>query len=89
MWGGELVLRDGVAVGQVRSAAWGATVGAAVGLAYVRRRDGDAVTRDYLRTGEYAVDVGGARVPGHGAPARALRPGQHPHQGVTGAGPQS
>ncbi len=63
MWGGELILRDGVAVGQVRSAAWGATVGAAVALGYVRRRDGDAVTRDYLENGDYTVDVGGRRCP--------------------------
>ena len=32
MWGGELVLRDGVAVGQVTSAGWAATVGACVAL---------------------------------------------------------
>ena len=28
LWGGELVLREGVAVGQVTSGAWGATLGA-------------------------------------------------------------
>jgi Glycine cleavage T-protein C-terminal barrel domain len=32
LWGGELVLRDGVAVGQLTSAAWGEAVGRAVGL---------------------------------------------------------
>ena len=36
LWGGELLLRDGVPAGQVTSAAWGATVGACVGLAYLR-----------------------------------------------------
>ena len=41
MWGGELVLRDGVGTGQVTSAAYGTTTGACVGLAYVWRRDGD------------------------------------------------
>ena len=35
LWGGELVLRDGAASGQVTSAAWGETLGACVGLAYV------------------------------------------------------
>ena len=40
LWGGELVRRDGVAAGQVTSAAWGETLGAAVGLAYVRAPDG-------------------------------------------------
>ncbi len=59
MWGGELILRDGVAVGQVTSAAWADTVGAAAALGYVRRRDGAPVTKDYLESGRYAVNVGG------------------------------
>jgi 4-methylaminobutanoate oxidase (formaldehyde-forming) len=59
MWGGELVLRDGVAVGQVTSAAWGEAVGACVALAYIWRRDGDAVAADYLDAGTYEVNVGG------------------------------
>jgi glycine cleavage system aminomethyltransferase T len=59
MWGGELVLRDGLAVGQVTSAAWGEAVGACVALAYIWRRDGDAVTVDYLDAGTYEVNVGG------------------------------
>ena len=32
LWGGELILRDGVVAGQVTSAAWGETVGSCVGL---------------------------------------------------------
>src|SRR5450631_24356 len=36
MWGGELVLRDGVAAGQVTSAAWGEALGSSVGLGYIR-----------------------------------------------------
>jgi 4-methylaminobutanoate oxidase (formaldehyde-forming) len=59
VWGGELVLRDGVAAGQVRSAGWSQTLGAAVALAYLWRPDGDAVTSDYVRSGDYAVDVAG------------------------------
>jgi len=59
MWGGELVLRDGAAVGQVMSGAWGETLGAPVGLAYVRHRDGDVITPAYLREGSYRVNVGG------------------------------
>jgi len=59
MWGGELVLRDGVAVGQVTSAAWGAALGASVGLAYVRDPSGGAVTPEFVRTGSYQVNVGG------------------------------
>ena len=59
LWGGEALVRDGVAVGQVTSAARGATVGAAVGLAVVRRADG--VTQDWLASGDVQVDVAGER----------------------------
>jgi 4-methylaminobutanoate oxidase (formaldehyde-forming) len=59
LWGGELVLRDGVPVGQVTSAAWGATVGASVGLAYVADPAG-VTSRDWVTSGSYAVDVGGS-----------------------------
>jgi glycine cleavage system aminomethyltransferase T len=59
IWGGELVLRDGVAVGQVTSGAWGETVGGAVGLAYIRNPDGGAVTPDVARAGRYQVNVAG------------------------------
>jgi glycine cleavage system aminomethyltransferase T/glycine/D-amino acid oxidase-like deaminating enzyme len=59
MWGGELIVRDGHGVGQVTSAAWGETIGASVALGYVWRRDGAAVTRDYLDAGAWEVDVGG------------------------------
>jgi 4-methylaminobutanoate oxidase (formaldehyde-forming) len=58
-WGGELLLRDGEAAGIVMSAAWGATLGASVGLAYARRPDGTAVTPDWLRSGCWEVNVGG------------------------------
>jgi 4-methylaminobutanoate oxidase (formaldehyde-forming) len=59
IWGGELVLRDGVAVGQVTSGAWGEAVGGAVGLAYIRHPAGDVVTPDVARAGRYQVNVGG------------------------------
>ena len=59
MWGGELLMRDGSAAGLVTSAAWGATLGASVGLAYLRPAGGDVVTRDYARSGRYQVNVGG------------------------------
>lgn len=58
MWGGELVLRDGRAVGQVTSAAFGATVGACVGLAYLWRPGGEVVSADWINEGGFSVDVG-------------------------------
>jgi len=62
LWGGELLLRDGAAVGQVTSAAWGATVGGSVGLGYVADPAG-TTSADWVRSGSYTVDVGGDRFP--------------------------
>jgi 4-methylaminobutanoate oxidase (formaldehyde-forming) len=63
LWGGELVLRDGVAAGQVTSAAWGESTGACVGLAYVRSADQALVDAQWVREGDYQVNVGGTLYP--------------------------
>jgi glycine cleavage system aminomethyltransferase T len=63
LWGGELVLRDGVVAGQVTSAAWGETTGACVGLAYVRSPEHAPLTADWIRAGDYQVNVGGVLHP--------------------------
>jgi heterotetrameric sarcosine oxidase gamma subunit len=63
LWGGELLLRDGVAVGQVTSAAWGETVGSCVGLGWVRHPAGDVVTPRFVRDGDYRVNVSGTLHP--------------------------
>jgi 4-methylaminobutanoate oxidase (formaldehyde-forming) len=63
LWGGELLLRNGVAVGQVTSAAWGATLGACVGVGYVADRDTGTTSADWVRAGTFTVDVGGQRYP--------------------------
>ena len=63
LWGGELVLRDGAAVGQVVSAAWGTTLNAGVCLAYIWNRDERPVTTDDLNSGSYAINVGGNVTP--------------------------
>ncbi len=59
LWGGELLLRDGQAAGQLTSGAFGATLGAAVGLGYLRDPAGGVVTADFARSGSYQVNVGG------------------------------
>jgi 4-methylaminobutanoate oxidase (formaldehyde-forming) len=59
LWGGELVRREGQAVGLVTSAAWGEAVGACVGLAYVADPAG-VTTYDWVEAGRYTVDVGGS-----------------------------
>lgn len=59
LWGGELVLRDGVPAGQVTSAAWGPTVGSCVGLAYLWDPSGGPVDAEWVRAAAYEVNVGG------------------------------
>ena len=59
MWGGELLLRDGAAAGLVTSAAWGATIGASVAMAYLRHPDGEAVKPQFVRASRFEVNVGG------------------------------
>lgn len=59
LWGGELVRRDGVSAGYVTSAAWGEATGAFVGLAYVEAAEGVTANADWVRAGEYEVDVAG------------------------------
>ena len=63
MWGGELILRDGVAAGQITSAAWGEAVGRCVGLGFLWRPDGRPVDAGWIRDGSYEVDIGGDRRP--------------------------
>jgi len=60
MYHAEVVLRDGRAVGDVRAAAYGHTLGGAVGLAMVK---GDPVDADYLASGLWEVDIAGRRYP--------------------------
>lgn len=63
LWGGELILRDGVVAGQVSSAAWGATSGRCVGLGYIRASDTSVITPDWVAAGSYEVSVGGELYP--------------------------
>ena len=62
LWGGETILRDGRPVGDLTSAAYGHTVGAAVGLGYVTREDGQAVDAAWLGVAKFEVDLAGTRL---------------------------
>ncbi|WDZ79235.1 FAD-dependent oxidoreductase (plasmid) [Ensifer adhaerens] len=59
LWGGELILRDGEPVGEVRSAAYGHTLGRSVALGLVENRPG--VDKAFLETGRFEVDLAGVR----------------------------
>ncbi len=63
LWGGEAILRDGKPVGDLTSAAYGHTVGAAVGLGYVTREDGQPVDAAWLGSARFEVDLAGTRLP--------------------------
>jgi 4-methylaminobutanoate oxidase (formaldehyde-forming) len=59
MFHGEIVCRDGEAVGYMRAASYGHTLGGAVGLAMVDR--GQPITAGWMESGSWHVDVGGRR----------------------------
>ncbi len=60
LWGGELILRDGLPVGFLSSAAFGHTLGRPVGLGAVTRADG-VVDSAWIGAGRWEVDVAGER----------------------------
>ena len=62
LWGGEALLREGKPVGDLTSAGYGHTVGASVGLGYVRRDDGEAIDTAWLELGKFEVDLAGKRL---------------------------
>ena len=65
---GEAIYKDGKRVGYIRSGGYGHTLGGSVGLGFVENPEG--VTRDYIASGGFEIDIAGDRYP-----ARAsLRP---------------
>ncbi len=66
----EPIWRDGVIVGHLRSGSYGHTLGAAVGLGYVRDPSGGVVDAAYVADGRYAIEVACEQVPA----AASLRP---------------
>ncbi len=60
MYHDEPIYRDGERVGAITSAAYGHTIGAAIGLGYIH--DADGVTPDMLAAGKFEIDIAGERV---------------------------
>lgn len=76
LWGGELILRAGKPVGEVRSAAYGHTLGRSVALGLLENPEG--VDKTFLEGERFEIDLAGIRYAAtvHLAPAydpRALR----------------
>jgi 4-methylaminobutanoate oxidase (formaldehyde-forming) len=61
MFHAEIVRRDGVAVGYVRAASYGHTLGGAVGLAMIEPQV--AVDEAYLGSGQWQVEIAGKIYP--------------------------
>jgi 4-methylaminobutanoate oxidase (formaldehyde-forming) len=62
LFGGEVVLRDGRPAGHLTSGSYGHTLGAALGMGYLARRDGPADAA-WISAGRYQVDTGSGIVP--------------------------
>ncbi len=62
MFHAEIVHRNGRALGYVRSASYGFTVGGAVGLAMIDA-GGEPIDAKYIESGSWEVDIGGKRWP--------------------------
>ena len=60
LYGGELILRNGEPVGDVRSGAYGFTLGRSVGLGFVAKEGG--VDRELIERGRYQIEIAGERV---------------------------
>jgi 4-methylaminobutanoate oxidase (formaldehyde-forming) len=61
LWGGELILRNGRPVGELRSAAYGYTLGAATGLGWIR--DPTNIDAAYVTSATWQIDIAATRVP--------------------------
>ncbi|MEM7534430.1 MAG: FAD-dependent oxidoreductase [Chloroflexota bacterium] len=66
----EPIWRDNEIVGYITSGMYGHTIGTCLGMGYVNAKDGEIATADYIRAGNYEIEVATQRIP-----ARAsLRP---------------
>ncbi|MES0883866.1 GcvT family protein [Roseibium sp. SCP14] len=61
LWGGESVLCNGTVIGEVRSAAYGHTLGASTAL--VQLNAPQNVTAEYLSANDWEIDLAGVRHP--------------------------
>jgi 4-methylaminobutanoate oxidase (formaldehyde-forming) len=61
MYHAEVVYRNSAAVGYIRAASYGHTLGGAVGLAMIDA--GEPINKAYLAEGEWEVDIAGTRYP--------------------------
>ena len=61
LWGSEPIYRNGEAVGYTTSGSYGHTLGAAVGMGYIKNKEG--VSADFISSGRFDINVSGKRYP--------------------------
>jgi heterotetrameric sarcosine oxidase gamma subunit len=61
LWGSEPIYRNGQVVGYTTSGSYGHTLGAAVGMGYVKNEAG--VAAEFIQSGRYEINVSGKRIP--------------------------
>ena len=67
----EVIYRNNKAVGYIRAASYGFTLGGAVGLAMIEA--GEPINKAYLKEGEWEIDIAGQRYPlDVGLPSRPM-----------------
>ncbi len=62
MYHNEPIWRDGAIVGHITSAMFGHTMGASLGMGYVKDPAGGLVTPDFVKSGTYEIEVACQRV---------------------------
>ncbi|MDA9224728.1 FAD-dependent oxidoreductase [Tateyamaria sp.] len=60
LWGGEAVLCDGIEIGEVRSAAYGHSLGACVALCHLNAKE--RITMDFLKMHKFEIDLAGVKL---------------------------
>ena len=60
---GEVLWRNDERVSAIRVASHGHTLGGAVGLAMLERGDGHPVTKDWVKSGEWTVEIADEHFP--------------------------
>lgn len=63
LWGQESIIRDNQVIGYTRRAEYAFSLGRSIAYGYVRRPDGGPVTKKYLNSGTWQLEVMGERFP--------------------------
>lgn len=63
IWGLEGVYRNGEPAGHLRRAEYGYFLKKFIGRTYIRRSDGHPIDNDYVKSGNYEIDILGRKYP--------------------------